>query len=218
MASEPISALTQTYSASANNIVPIVFNGVTQSISISSLVSSASAALYGEPYFSNTSWWLLPKGTYNPSNMAQNVLYAVPFIVSQPSTFMAMGIHLTTSAASGVVTGAIYGSTTGNMPGNLISSTTLTYPITAIGGLSASFTSPLYFTPGVYWLATVSQNSVTVTVDMIQTVAYYGLPFTSVVNTSCVGYGMNGVSGALPTTYTINSSLGLVPRMWMKLQ
>jgi hypothetical protein len=218
MASEPISALTQTSSPSANNIVPIVFNGVTQSISISSLVTSASAALYGAPAFIRSGDYLSPPGSFGGSAITQNTLYATPIILSQPATLTGFAIQVTSAAVSGVILGSVYTATTGNMPGNLLSSSTVTFPATSVAAPFAAFASPIYFSPGVYWFTTVSQNSVSVSLSLLISFSSLGLPQTAVSNQSVNGYAMTGVSGSLPTTYTISSALTSVPRVWVKFQ
>jgi hypothetical protein len=214
MANEPISALTQTTTASATDCVPIVSPGLTQKVALKDLVYNSGVPIYGAPYFYQSGSWLNPPGNYNNVPSALNSLNVFPMILGVTTTFQGAAVYVNT-ASSTLCPIAIYGSDSFNMPSTLIANLG-TVSLSATGARTTTF-SPLTLQAGVYWVATVSQGVSGGQQASFYSSATYALPVPTMQQGIVVGYQMTGVSGTLPTNYVISSALGSnIMKVWLQ--
>jgi hypothetical protein len=215
MANEPISALTQTTTASATDCVPIVSPGLTQKVALNTLVQNSGIPVYAEPYFYQSGSWLCPPGATTLGTMPFNVLTVSPLILSVTTSFQGAAVY-PTSATSTLVPIVLYNSNAFNMPNTLIANLG-TVSLSAANVARATTFSPLTLQAGVYWVGTVSQSVSGGVQVCYYSDAVHALPTPSLMQSIVVGYGMNGVSGTIPSTYVINSALSVnVPRVWLQ--
>jgi hypothetical protein len=217
MANEPISQLTQTTAPSAFDCVPIVSQGITQKVSINTIVNSASNNIMGDPFFYASGQWLSTKGAVASATVVNNQVTVYPWILGQSVSINAVSTDLTSGAIpSGVIYMGIYSATaTGNMPGTLISASTATMSGSAGGFSTYTYSTPVTLTPGVYWLAAgfsggspnFSQNNLC---------SMYSLPSNSPITTNITGYSMT-FSGSLPSTFVISGFNLNTIKVWLKL-
>lgn len=141
------------------------------------------------PIYNNTS----------TSALTANRLYAIPFPIGFSGVISGVAINCTTSAAGNVLRIGIYDSTSGGLPGSLVSAfgsvAGTSTGMKTITGLSVSVV------PKLYWLACVNQTSAaTWRAGGIGHPLVPDFTATPVDTTPC-SLAIDGVSGALPNSF-----------------
>lgn len=136
----------------------------------------------------------------------RNTLYATPFYVATPTTFVSIGV-VTTGTASALVDLGIYADA-GGVPGALVLDAGTVS--TATSGFK-TITISKKLTPGWYWLACAMQGAAgSLFSAMANTGNVNTMPCTAPFSTGAIsGYAQTGVSGALPSPWgaTYNDTL-----------
>jgi len=157
--------------------------------------------------------------------IVQNELRALPFAISRTSTLVRLGITASTTGQTGALTRiGIYADDDMGHPGKLVidAGTVTTNPTG-----SKEITVNVTLTPGVYWAAVVCQNCPTSRPGLVGYID--GSWLTNYLGTVIpagtvqpVGVYQSGVSGALPTTFTVTGAIPYtsngdgVPRVFAK--
>lgn len=146
-----------------------------------------------------------------PVIMTQNLVYYTPFYVTETATFDRIGVTVTTNQASTTIRLGIYADNGHGAPtGAPILDAGTVDSATAAASVEATISQQL--TPGLYWIASVSQGGTTQ-----PTVSQTTIPTPQVgagsLASGIIGraaYSQSGVSGAL-TTYSGAGAVAFAP-------
>jgi hypothetical protein len=154
------------------------------------------------PYQSGYYYGLTAFSTYANSTMTQDRLGYVPFHVWETVTFDRIGIEVVTGQASTTIRLGIYETGTDGRPSALLLDAG-TVDSSTSGVKEITISEEL--TPGLYWLASVSQGGTTQPTGVAAQNGNNGQYLPSMGNNAFVTgtttptcYGESGVSGALP--------------------
>lgn len=155
-------------------------------------------------------------GTNGPGPAKQSRLTAVPFFVNRTATIDKIAVNVTTAATttSSTIALGIYEDirdSQGGYPGALVPGSTGRVAANSTGFKEAAISATL--TPGLYWLAAVAQGGTPSWTAMTngnnQIVGYQaaGSP------TGRAGWVQDGVTGALPSTFTSSANAQANPAL-----
>jgi len=136
-------------------------------------------------------------GAQTNATNSLNTMSLVPFVISVSATFTKIGIYVNTASVGGVVRLGIYNSTDGAPSTRLLDAGTVA---TTTSSTFASITISQTLSPGIYWLAAVSQTATCSAQCKGSTAFVPQVPYlASPANSSTAGFQVASVSGALPT-------------------
>jgi hypothetical protein len=147
-------------------------------------------------------------GTNGAAAVTQSRLSAVPFFVNRTVTIDKLAVNVTTAgAAASTVALGIYEDVRDNQggyPGALVAGSTGSVAADTTGFKEASISAAL--TPGLYWLCAAAQGgtpSLTVLTNGNNQIVGYQAAGTA---TGRAGWVQDGVTGALPATFTTSAN------------
>lgn len=156
-----------------------------------------------------------PTGQTNTA-VALNSLRAYPVQIRRRTTLDRIGISVTTGQASGVVRLGAFRDDGSGRPGALIAD---------FGTVDASATATPTITinqtlePGRVWLAGVSQGSASPPTVQVNNGALPGITAASISEAAANlnGYEMTGVTGALPSAFTVGAAIAASHRVLVRV-
>lgn len=180
------------------------------------------AALNPKP---TTGWYFFhaSPGSAATGTFASGVFRVSAFVVSTAMTLDRIGVEVATIGDAGsLLRLGIYADNGNAAPGSkLLDAGT----VAGDSATTQTITISQALTPGVYWMGAVGQN-VTTTAPTLRIVGSTWVPpvpmapsTTSLpsANATLNGYVQTGVTGALPSTFTVNSVTTSSPRMVLRV-
>lgn len=157
MADTKVSALTAATSLTGNETLPIAQSGSSKSATPELL---AKAIIH--PGYVAGKWYAPMLGVQSGTAMAADTVKVIPFFVPQRITVSDLAIRITTVSAGGHVRVGIYASdaTTKKPTGNALSSAVIATDSALL--ISATLGANVSLNPGLYYLASQSDNSTVV--------------------------------------------------------
>lgn len=160
------------------------------------LASSSTTQGYGWTGFKAGYYYYAQGGSQTNATPALNTMTLVPFILSVSATFTKIGIYVNTGGVSSVVRLGIYNSTDGAPSTRLLDAGTVA---TTTSATFASITISQTLSPGLYWLAAVSQTATCSAQCKGSTAFVPQVPYlASPANSSMAGFQVASTTGALP--------------------
>lgn len=164
-------------------------------------------------------WYPASAGTGTALQLTISSAIALPFGVTDPHTFTAIGCNITIAGTGGTLRYAVYADNGSGYPGALVQDFGT---VAATGTGATSITANCALSPGLYWLVIVGQGgSVQPTVTTWNPVFAVALLGSSGpgVGAGNSGYGGATIAAAAPATFPVGAGLlgaNAVPYVQMK--
>ncbi len=172
-------------------------------------------AWFRRGFFHHGLWGI---ASYANTALSLDQLATHPFVVPARTAFDRIGISVgTAAAAGGTLRFGIYATGAAGVPGALVHETT-TIDSTTTGAKELALPAGFALNAGLYWLAVVAQGAACSVSTHNTILPFYGNNSTAQASvTNDRSYPAdNGVTGALPATFTVDGSTIVMPAVMLR--